>query len=88
MNYRGYRQQSKSSVIAELIYSKIRQFWSKNSILGPLGIQNNKNLKSKIFIVKSQISKCPSTSEIFHPNLGFKMLHVLRNSLILNFTDY
>ena len=88
MNYGGYRQQSKSSVIAELIYSKIRQFWSKNSILGPLGIRNNEILKSQIFIVKSQISKCPSTSENFHSILGIMMLPVLRNSLIFNFTDY
>ena len=54
MNYGGYRQQSKSSVIAELIHSKIRQFWSKTQFLALWGFEITKTLKVRFLSLKAK----------------------------------
>ena len=61
-------------VVSEPKYSEIRHFQAKTLFFCPLGDQWCQIHKCKVFILVSQIPKCPASSKIFHPSLSLMML--------------
>ena len=54
MNYGGYRQKSKSSVIAELIDSKLGNFGPKTQFWALWGFEITKTLKVRFLSLKAK----------------------------------